>query len=278
MKTYKLFIDGKYPRTESGRYLLVEDAGGKPWANVCRASRKDFRNAVVAARKAFGGWSSRAAFNRGQIVYRMGEMLEDRQDQFKKLLVKGGMNEKAAALEVEQSIDLLISYAGWADKYQQVFSSVNPVSSSHFNFSMLEPTGVVGVLCEEREALLGMLHAVLPIVVGGNTAVVLVPPKQALPAMTFAEVLATSDVPGGVWNILTGLEEELREHFASHMDVNAVSVCSGMEENALKTVQEAATGNLKRLVKRKLPESVEADPYAIRQFQEVKTTWHPVGL
>lgn len=277
LKTYKIYIGGQFPRTESGRYYSPLDAAGKPLANVCLSSRKDLRNAVVAARKAFGGWSERAAFNRGQILYRIAEMLEGRRSQFVEELMLQGSSEKAANQEVDLSIDRLVYYSGWTDKYQQIFSAVNPVASSHFNFSVLEPMGVVGVVAPQNSSLIGLVSTIIPIVAGGNTVVVLASEKLPLCAVTFAEVLHTSDVPGGIINILTGTEKELIEQFGSHMDINAVLYAGDTAEN-YKTLQVLAADSVKRIVKFKLNPNDETaeNPYLIQDFQEVKTTWHPI--
>ena len=279
-KTYKIYIDGKFPRTESGRYFPLEDKKGAVIANVCRGSRKDFRNAVVAARKAQHGWAKASAYLRGQILYRIAEMLEGRRDQFIGELVLQGVAPRAAGKEVDTSIDRLIYFAGWADKYQQVFSAVNPVSSSHFNFSILEPTGVVSMLAPNDSGLLGLVSNVAPTIVGGNTCVVLASEKLPLCAVSFAEVLHASDVPAGVVNILTGYRDELTGQFASHMDVNAVVYCDGGRKLA-RSVQEAAADNIKRVIARTNTnwDSDNAQhPYLIRDTQEVKTTWHPIGV
>ena len=279
-KTYKIYIDGKFPRTESGRYFPLEDKKGAVIANICRGSRKDFRNAVVAARKAQPGWAKASAYLRGQILYRIAEMLEGRRDQFIAELVLQGVAPRAAGKEVDTSIDRLIYFAGWADKYQQVFSAVNPVSSSHFNFSILEPTGVVSMLAPNDSGLLGLVSNVAPTIVGGNTCVVLASEKLPLCAVSFAEVLHASDVPAGVVNILTGYRDELTGQFASHMDVNAVVYCDGGRKLA-RSVQEAAADNIKRVIARTNTnwDSDNAQhPYLIRDTQEVKTTWHPIGV
>ncbi|MDH5622195.1 MAG: aldehyde dehydrogenase family protein [Gammaproteobacteria bacterium] len=277
-KTYKIYIGGKFPRTESGRYFTHKDKKGNVIANVCRASRKDFRNAVVAARNAQSGWAKASAYLRGQILYRIAEMLEGRREQFIAELVLQGVTPKAAQKEVDLSIDRLIYYAGWADKYQQVFSAVNPVSSSHFNFSVLEPTGVVSILAPDNSALLGLISNIATVIAGGNTCVVLASESKPLSAVSFAEVLHASDVPGGVVNILTGFRSELTDQFASHMDVNAVIYCDGGKA-AAKTVQELAADNIKRVIARDRVDwsGDAANPYLIRDTQEVKTTWHPVG-
>ena len=277
-KTYKIYIGGKFPRTESGRYFTLKDKRGNVIANLCRGSRKDFGNAVVAARKAQGGWASASAYLRGQILYRIAEMLEGRRDQFIAELQLQGATVKAAAKEVDQSIDRLIYFAGWSDKYQQVFSAVNPVASSHFNFSVLEPTGVVSILSSDDSSLLGLITNIAAAIVGGNTCVVLASESKPLCAVSFAEVLHASDVPGGVVNILTGFRSELTEFFASHMDVNAVVYCDGGKAVA-KTVQELAADNIKRVIARnRVDWSGDGEnPYLIRDTQEVKTTWHPIG-
>lgn len=278
-KTYKIYIDGKFPRTESGRYYALEDSKGSVVANVCRASRKDFRNAVVAARKAQAAWADASAYLRGQILYRIAEMLESRREQFVAELRVQGVASRAAQKESDASIDRLIYFAGWADKYQQVFSSVNPVNSSHFNFSVLEPTGVVSILAPEDSGLLGLISNVAPAIVGGNTCVVLASESLPLAAVSFAEVLHAADVPAGVVNLLTGFRSELTAHFASHMDVNAIIYCAG-DRKAAKAVQNAAADNIKRVVPRTNVDWSRADnqhPYLIRDTQEVKTTWHPIG-
>ncbi|MDA0679741.1 MAG: aldehyde dehydrogenase family protein [Proteobacteria bacterium] len=279
IKTYKIYIDGKFPRTESGRSIALEDSDNAVIANVCRGSRKDFRNAVVAARKAFDPWSDTSAYLRGQILYRIAEMLEGRREQFVAELTLQGVSRRMAKKEVDASIDRLIYYAGWSDKYQQIFSAVNPVSSSHFNFSVLEPTGVVSILAPNESSLLGLVSNVAPVIVGGNTCVVLASEKSPLCAVSFAEVLHASDVPGGVVNILTGYREELTGQFASHMDVNAIVYCDGGSDVA-KSVQEKAAENIKRVISRVDEDwSVDAaqSPYLIKQTQETKTTWHPIG-
>ena len=279
MKTYKLYIDGKFPRTESGRYAIFKDAGGQPLANICVSSRKDFREAVVAARKAQGSWASRSAYNKGQILYRIAEMLEGRRPQFVAEFIQQGLTPAAAEAEVNVAVDRLVYYAGWSDKYQQIFSAVNPVESSHFNFSLQEPTGVVSVVAPDESGLAGLVAVVAPAVVGGNTVIVLSSEKFPLTAVTFAEVLHTSDLPGGVVNILTGSRKELVSQFSSHMDVNACVYC-GDDAAHRKTVDENASLNVKRPyffpVTDWLSEGLHS-PYRILDFQETKTTWHPIG-
>jgi acyl-CoA reductase-like NAD-dependent aldehyde dehydrogenase len=277
-KTYKLYIDGKFPRSESGRYYPLNDAKDRLVANVCLGSRKDFREAVVAARGALGGWSSSSAYLRAQILYRTAEMLEGRRAQFVDELEVQGVARRAAESEVAAAIDRLVYYAGWADKYQQVFSSVNPVSTSHFNFSVLEPTGVVAIIAPETPALLGLVSNVAPAVAGGNTCVVLASESLPLSAVSFAEVLHASDFPGGVVNLITGKRDELVEQFASHMDVNAIVYC-GDDAAATRKVQEAASQNIKRVFVRSEDWGSDGsqNPYLISDTQETKTTWHPIG-
>lgn len=277
-KTYKIYIGGKFPRTESGRYYSPQGADGKPLANVCRSSGKDVRDSVVAARKAWGDWSGRSAFNRGQVLYRIGEMLEGRSAQFVQELMLHGATRRMAEAEVATAIDTWVHYAGWCDKYQAVFSSVNPVSSSHFNFSVLEPTGVVGVMCPGTSGLLGPVSLLAPVIAGGNTAVLVASEARPLPAVTFAEVLATSDLPGGVVNLLTGFRSELLKPLATHMDINAVVCADPVMEEQVMLGQEAAV-NMKRLVMPTFADRLgEAgrSPYLILDTQEVKTTWHPI--
>ena len=278
-KTYKIYIDGKFPRTESGRYFTLENSDGDVIANICRGSRKDFRNSVVAARAAFANWSAASAYLRGQVLYRIAEMLEGRSDQFVTELMLQGETKRRARKEVDSSIDRLIYYAGWSDKYQQIFSSVNPVSSSHFNFSVLEPTGVVAVLAPDESGLLGLISNIAPVIVGGNTCVVLASERMPLNAVSFAEVLHASDVPAGVVNILTGFREELTRQFASHMDVNAVVYCDGDADDA-RDIQDQAADNIKRVIDRvdtDWDDETTQNPYLIKQTQETKTTWHPIG-
>jgi acyl-CoA reductase-like NAD-dependent aldehyde dehydrogenase len=274
-KTYKLYVDGKFPRTESGRYFAYEFKSGDGSANLCNSSRKDFRDAATVARAAVGKWSGTTAYNRGQILYRIAEMLEGRRGQFIEELLQQGSTRSEAESEVSAAIDRLVYYAGWADKYQQVFSSVNPVAASYFNFSMLEPTGVVTILAPEESSLLGLVSVIAPVIVGGNTCVVLASSAKPLCAITFAEVLQSSDVPGGVVNLLTGFRRELIGHMTSHMDINAVVYC-GTDGEEIKTVQTHAALNIKRA--QILEQWNTENPYLILETQEVKTTWHPVGI
>ena len=279
-KTYKLYIGGKFPRTESGRYYAINNSKGNLIANMCLATRKDFRNAVVVARKAQNSWAGTTALNKGQILYRIAEMLEGRKDQFIKELILQGETEEKAKKEVEMSVDRLVYYAGWSDKYQPLFSTVNPVSSSHFNFSNLEPVGVVSIIAPEEQSLLGLVSVIAPAIVGGNVVIVLASENKPLTAISFAEVLNSSDVPGGVVNILTGKQHELISHMASHMDVNTIIFC-GKEENTIKTINELASNNVKRTVfyKKTNWNNVQSEsPYFIEKTQEVKTTWHPTKV
>ena len=278
LKTYKIFIGGKFPRTESGRFYQL-NTRSKAIANVCLSSRKDLRNAVVAARGAFEKWSGATAYNRSQIIYRMAEMMEGRKDQFISELVLQGVDRKKAAVEVDLSIDRVIYFAGWADKINQVFGSVNPVATSHFNFSLMEPMGVVGLVAPEKSGLLGLVSSLCPILVSGNCAVVLASEKLPLCSITLAEVLVTSDVPGGVVNILTGKKEEIMVHLAKHMDVNAIYLTDNLEHK--KSVQEEAIHNLKRVVvgkQKSWDDRTVENPYIITDFMETKTTWHPVEV
>lgn len=278
LKTYKIYIGGKFPRTESGRYYSPENAAKEKLANVCLSSRKDFREAVVAARNVQSDWSSKPAFNRGQILYRIAEMLEGRKSQFIEELIKQNATKTEAENEVLLSIDRLIYYAGWCDKFQQLYSAVNPVASSHFNFSVPEPTGVVSIIAPQNTSLLGLVSVIAPVIAGGNTCVVLGSYKMPLCSVTFAEVLNSSDVPGGVVNILTGKMEELTSYFADHMDVNAIVFCE--DDNAIqKMIQEKASLNLKRVVlynKINWEKENGQSPYFIMDTQEIKTTWHPI--
>ncbi|MDP6921604.1 MAG: aldehyde dehydrogenase family protein [Lutibacter sp.] len=276
-KTYKLYLGGKFPRTESGRYYPVHDSSGNLLANMCLASRKDFRNAVVLARKAQPAWKRVTALNKGQILYRIAEMLEARKAQFITELSAHGLSQQSAKKEVEAAIDSLVYYAGWSDKYQQLFSTVNPVSSSHFNFSVVEPVGVVAIKAPETPGLLGLVSMLAPAVVGGNTVIILASEQQPLTAISFAEVLHSSDVPGGVVNILTGKEQELISHMATHMDVNALVYC-GSDKTVRQSISELSSDNLKRTIfynQDHWDKAQGESPYIIEATQELKTTWHP---
>jgi len=282
-KTYKLFIGGKFVRSESGRVLPAHGSDGEPIANYGRASRKDFRDAVTAARAAFAGWSKQSAYLRGQILYRAAEMLEMREGELRAELARGeGGRPAQARSEVSRAIDRLVHYAGWTDKFGAVFSSVNPVASSHFNFTMPEPTGVVVIVCPDESPLLALVSLLAPVILAGNTAVVLASTQSPLPALTFSEIIATSDLPGGVVNILAGDRAELAPHFASHMDVNAIVDGSG-DETTGRALQRGGALNVKRYVRRAVkpadwgkPEL--ENPYWILDTVEMKTAWHPIGL
>ncbi|MCH8318842.1 MAG: aldehyde dehydrogenase family protein [Bacteroidetes bacterium] len=279
-KTYKIYIGGKFPRTESGRYYTLKSETGRPLANICRCSRKDFREAVVAARTAFKDWSGRTAFNRGQILYRMAEMLESRKAQFLAEITWQGAASYQAEKEVNAAIDRLVYYAGWCDKFQQIFSSVNPVNDSYFNFSVPEPTGIVSIIAPEDSSLIGLVSTIAPMIAGGNCCVVLASGSKPLCAVTFAEVLNSSDLPGGVVNILTGYKKELIPHFSTHMDVNAMVYCGG-DHKTIQEIQSNATVNVKRVILHKGKDWMSKDaqsPYMIMDAQEIKTTWHPVGI
>jgi acyl-CoA reductase-like NAD-dependent aldehyde dehydrogenase len=278
LKTYKMYMGGKFPRTESGRCFTLKNAKGEEIANMCKGSRKDFRNAVVEARKAFEPWSNKTAYNRSQILYRIAEMLEGRKAQFIDELMQMGSTKKQAEEEVFTSIDRLIYYAGWADKYQQISSSVNPVSGAFFNFTVLEPTGVVTAIAPEENGLIGLVSVIAPIIVSGNSCIVLASESKALCSVSFAEVINSSDVPGGVINILTGNAEELIPHFSTHMDVNSMLYC-GDDKKSIQLIKENSAINLKRIVIKKdidwMKDEAES-PYFITKFTEVKTTWHPI--
>lgn len=278
-KTYKIYIGGQFPRTESGRFYPLKNKKGEVLANMCLSSRKDVRNAVTSARSSFGGWAGKTAYNRSQILYRIAEMLEGRKAQFVDELILQGSTKTQAEAEVTIAIDRIIYYAGWCDKYQQIFSSVNPVASSHFNFSVPEPMGVIGIIADEKTSLIGLVSAIIPCIAGGNTCVVLASHSKPLCAVSFAEVINSSDVPGGVVNILTGTRKELLEHFATHMDVNAVCYY-GTDKSDIKYLQENAPLNVKRIFtyNENWMSEKAADVYFINDLQEVKTTWHPVEV
>jgi acyl-CoA reductase-like NAD-dependent aldehyde dehydrogenase len=281
LKTYKTYIGGKFPRTESGLHYKVYDKKGDVLANACRCSRKDLRMAVVAARKAQSGWAGRSAYNRGQILYRIAEMLEGRKAQFVEELKTMGFYHQTASKEVEMAIDRIIYYAGWADKYQQVFGSINPVASSHFNFSLPEPTGVVTVLAPEESPLLGLVSVILPVITGGNSCVVLASEQYPLCTVSFAEALHSSDVPGGVVNILTGFRSEIIPHMSAHKNVNAFFLTDPeVNQKFRKQIDENASLNVKRVIYDAVSDwsASKEDPYLITKFQEIKTTWHPVGF
>ena len=281
LKTYKLYINGKFPRTESGRYFQPE-VNGEALGNICQASRKDFRNAVVAARSC-SSWAKATAYNRGQILYRIAEMLEGRSTQFISELQIQGATKAQAEKEVTASIDRIIYYAGWCDKFTQFSSSVNPVAGNFFNFSSPEPTGVVSIFAPEANqtkdfGLLGFVTQIMPVIAGGNTCIILAAETHSLSAISFAEVLATSDVAAGVVNILTGKRDELVAFFSSHMDVDTFLYC-GSTKDTLKKVQTLSQSNVKSVVVRDSDNwynEAHENPYYIQDFVEIKTTWHPI--
>jgi acyl-CoA reductase-like NAD-dependent aldehyde dehydrogenase len=279
-KTYKLYVGGAFPRSESGRTYVVEDAKGRFVANAALASRKDARDAVVAARKAFGGWSGRTAYNRGQVVYRVAEMLEGRRAQFADEVARGeGVSAKKADDVVSAAVDRLVWYAGWADKLGQVIGSGNPVAGPYLDITMPEPTGVVAVVAPQDSSLLGLVSVVAPVVVTGNTVVVLAAEQRPVPAVTFSEVLATSDVPGGVVNVLTGAVGEVSPWLASHMDVNAIDLTGVDDPGLARDLEATAADNLKR-VRRPAPQAWAETPDLSRMVwtTESKTVWHPIGI
>jgi hypothetical protein len=278
-KTYKLFIGGAFPRSESGRSYAVAAPGGTLLAHAARASRKDARDAVVAARKAGPGWAGATAYNRGQVLYRVAELLQGRAGQFAEEIVKNeGLSGPGAARTVAEAIDRWVWYAGWPDKVAQVAGAANPVAGPYFNFSVPEPTGVVAVLAPPESGLLGLVSVLAPVIATGNTAVVVASEPAPLPAVTLAEVLATSDVPGGVVNILTGRLAELAPVLAAHMDVNAIDL-TGAPADARAELERLAAGNVKRVFAA-VEEDWAAPPSPARMlaFLEIKTVWHPVGI
>ncbi len=279
-KTYKLYIGGAFPRSESGRSYVVNDAKGKFLANASQASRKDARDAVVAARKAFGGWSARTAYNRGQVLYRIAEVMEGRHEQFSAEVASSeGLSISKARAVVDAAIDRWVWYAGWADKLAQVVGSSNPVAGPYFDFSLPEATGVVAVLAPQDSSLLGLTSVIAPAIVSGNTVVAVSSYARPLPAVTLGEVMATSDVPGGVVNILTGSASEVGPWLASHMDVNAIDLCGIEEPDEARDLEAAAADNLKR-VRRPAEEDWTESPGLSRltQYLELKTVWHPIGV
>ncbi|GLX09498.1 aldehyde dehydrogenase family protein [Microbispora sp. NBRC 16548] len=280
-KTYKLFIGGAFPRSESGRSYVVTSSKGDFLANAARASRKDARDAVSAARKAFSGWSGATAYNRGQILYRIAEMLEGRRAQFAAEVAEAdGVSAKKAGELVDAAVDRLVWYAGWSDKIGAVLGSANPVAGPYFNLSSPEPTGVVAVVAPPAGPLLGLVSVIAPVIVTGNTCVVVASERAPLPAITLAEVLATSDLPGGVVNILTGSAAEIAPWLAGHMDVNGIDL-TGADPELAVTCEELAAENLKRVL-RPPADRVDwlADPGIGRMtaFLETKTVWHPIGI
>jgi len=280
-KTPKVYVGGAFIRSESGRTFAIKDAGGRFFANVPQCTRKDLRNAVEAAAKAGPGWAKRTPYNRGQILYRLGEMLEARKADMADALLLGGAKKAAAMKEITAAVDRLIYYAGWADKYEQVLGSVNPVAAPYFNFTVTEPMGIVGVIAPDEAPLLGLISLVAPVIVSGNTVVALASAAQPYPAIVFGEMLATSDLPGGVVNLLTGLRKELLPTFATHTHLRALAaVADAAERQALAL---GAVESVKRTKFWKTEEKIDwfaekaQSLYAIRDFLEFKTTWHPIG-
>ena len=286
-KTYKLYVGGQFPRSESGRSYIVRTPDGAPLANAVRSSRKDVRDAIRTARGAVAGWSGKTAMNRGQVLYRVAELMEGRRAQFvDEVAAAEGISTAAATAQVDRAIDRWVWYAGWADKISQILGTVNPVSAPYFNFSIPEPTGIVGIVAPESSSLLGLVSRVAPAVVGGNAVVVLASETRPLPAVTLGEVLATSDVPPGVINILTGLRRELVPIVAAHMDVNALDTW-GVPRDMRASVETTAIDNVKRLARP--PRGVDERfdwlddrraqrPEWIAAFLEIKTVWHPIGM
>ena len=288
LKTYKMYVGGQFPRTESGRSYLVSTADGHPLANACRGSRKDLRDAVRIARAASGGWAARTAMNRGQILYRVAELMEGRFEQFTgEVVTAEGLDPRAAREVVGRAIDRWVWYAGWTDKIAQVLGSSNPVGAPYFNFTIPEPTGVVGVVAPEHSSLLGLVSRLAPVLAGGNVAVVLASETRPLPAITLAEVLATSDVPGGVVNILTGYRKELVPVLAAHADVDGVDGW-GIPDDLRTAAEVAAADSVKRVTRRPrgvtdarfdwLDDRAAERPEWIAAFLEMKTVWHPIGV
>jgi len=280
-KTYKLYVGGEFIRTESGRYDPVPDAEGRLLANVSRGSRKDLREAVRKARAAQPGWAGRSAYLKGQILYRMAEMLEGRAESFEELLRETRERTAAAARsEVRAAIDRLVYYAGWSDKYVALLGTVNPVASSYFDFSVPEPTGVVGIVAPETPDLLGLVSHLAPVIVSGNAAVVLLSEKYPLASLELAEILATSDLPAGVANLISGRKDELVPHLARHMDVNAIADAGG-SKSLSKSIAEDGAVNVKRVKRYAIADYFAEDAQGldfIEAFTETKTTWHPIGV
>ena len=274
LKTYKLYINGAFPRSESGRSYQLKDSKGQFIANPAQASRKDLRDAVSAARAAQPNWSNATAYNRGQILYRIAEIMQGRSEQFvNELVAQSGVTAKAARTEVEAAIDLWVWYAGWSDKITAAAGGTNPIAAPYYNFTIPEPIGVVGIIAPEKDSLLGLVHGIAPALAGGNTTVVLASQSRPLCAITLSEALATSDLPAGVVNILTGKKGELISWLASHMEVDALDI-SGAERQLDGEIKRAGTDNLKRIHRF----TNQASPNRILSFMEYKTVWHPIGI
>jgi aldehyde dehydrogenase (NAD+) len=280
-KTPKVYVGGAFIRSESARVFPLQDAAGNFYANIPQCTRKDLRNAVEAAAKAGPGWAKRTAYNRGQILYRLGEMLEARAGELADAIQLGGASKAAAAKEVTATVDRLIYYAGWADKYEQVLGNVNPVAAPYFNFTVTEPMGIVGVIAPDKSPLLALLSLVIPAITSGNTVVALASSTQPYPAIVLGELLATSDLPGGVVNLLTGFRKELVPTFATHTHLRAIGAVVNADER--KTLALGAADSVKRtrLLKSEAPpdwfEASAQGLEAIRDFIEFKTIWHPIG-
>ncbi|HEX3728858.1 MAG TPA: aldehyde dehydrogenase family protein [Opitutaceae bacterium] len=280
-KTAKVYVGGAFIRSESNRVFPLKDASGAFHANIPQCTRKDLRNAVEAAAKAGPGWAKRTAYNRGQILYRLGEMLEARKGEMAEAVALGGATKAAAAREVAAAVDRLIYYAGWADKYEQVLGNVNPVAAPYFNFTVTEPMGIVGAIAPDEAPILGLLSLLAPIIVSGNTVIALASEKQPYPAIVLGEMLATSDLPGGVVNLLTGFRKEMVPTFATHSHIRALAGVAGPEDR--KTLRLGAAESIKRARLIKAEDKTDwasasaQSLYAIRDFLEFKTTWHPIG-
>lgn len=273
-KTYKLFIGGAFPRSESGRSYQIKDSKGNFIANPAQASRKDLRDSVLAAKNAGAQWSSATAYNRGQILYRIAEIMEGRRDQFvAEIVALEGITSTAAVKQVYEAIDTWVWYAGWTDKISSTAGSTNPIAGPYYNFTIPEPLGVVGIFAEQKSSLLGLVRGLAPVLASGNTAVVVASEKRPLPAITLSECFATSDVPAGVVNILTGITSELAPWMASHMEVDGIDI-SGLDTKSDAEIRIAGTENLKRIHRFKSDNS----PDRILSFMEYKTVWHPIGI
>lgn len=280
-KTHKLFIGGAFPRSESGRTYEVTDAKGEFIANVAQASRKDARDAVLAARAAFNKWSNATAYNRGQVLYRIAEVMEGRRDQFTADVQQAeGLSARRASQQVDAAIDRWVWYAGWADKYAQVLGNTNPVAGPFFNFSVPEPSGVVAAVAPQDSSILGLVSVVAPIITTGNAVIVMPSPSAPIPAITLAECLATSDVPGGVVNILTGAPAEVMPWLAEHADVNALDLTGVVDDGVSEELERQAAGTVKRVRSARPDANWQATPTLsrMRTFVETKTVWHPLGI
>jgi acyl-CoA reductase-like NAD-dependent aldehyde dehydrogenase len=273
-KTYKLFIGGAFPRSESGRSYQIKDSKGNFIANPAQASRKDLRDAVLAAKNVHAQWSSATAYNRGQILYRIAEIMEGRSDQFvAEIAALEGITPKVALKQVHEAIDTWVWYAGWTDKISSTAGSTNPIAGPYYNFTIPEPLGVIGIFAEQKSSLLGLIRGLAPVLAAGNTSVVVASEKRPLPAITLSECFATSDVPAGVINILTGLSLELAPWMASHMEVDGIDI-SGLDPKIDVEIRRSGTDNLKRIHRFKS----ENSPERILSFMEYKTVWHPIGI